>query len=98
MRFTYASAPERFAAMARVLDPALKRGGDAAAARKSCDVMDQFLKKIGMWLGLSDFGAPESEIAGLAKAGMVLPDYKNNPRVATAEEMLEMIEQSYRRT
>jgi alcohol dehydrogenase class IV len=97
MRFTYASAPERFAAMARVLDPALKRAGDAAAARKSCDVMDRFLKKIGMWLGLSDFGAPESEIAGLAKAGMVLPDYKNNPRLATAGEMLEMVKQSYRR-
>jgi alcohol dehydrogenase class IV len=38
---------------------------------------------------------PEEEIPALAKQSMVLPDYKGNPRVATDEEMLELIKQAY---
>ena len=38
---------------------------------------------------------PEEEIPVLAKASMVLPDYENNPRLATADEMLELIKETY---
>ena len=38
---------------------------------------------------------PEDEIPLLAKNSMVLPDYKGNPRVATDDEMLELIKQAY---
>jgi len=48
-----------------------------------------------MWMNLRDVKMPEEEIPLLAKASMVLPDYKANPRIASDEEMLELIKQSY---
>ena len=35
---------------------------------------------------------PKAELPELAKASMVLPDYKNNPRVATEGEILSILE------
>ena len=40
---------------------------------------------------------PKAELPELAKASVVLPDYKNNPRVATEAEILSILEESYRR-
>ena len=40
---------------------------------------------------------PEEELSDLAKQSMVLPDYENNPRVATFDEMKALLEKSYRR-
>ncbi len=96
-RFTWQSAVPQFAAMGRILDPSLESESDEAAAEKSCEVLDEFLKKIGMWTSLEELGMPETEIDALTKQAMVLPDYKNNPRVATDDEMAEIIRQCYRR-
>lgn len=38
---------------------------------------------------------PKTEINALAKQCMVIPDYKENPRVATEEEMVGLVKQSY---
>jgi alcohol dehydrogenase class IV len=38
---------------------------------------------------------PESEIETLARQCMVLPDYKGNPRVATKDEMIELVKKAY---
>jgi len=60
--------------------------------------LDGFLKKIGMWMSLEEKGVPEGELPALAKQSMVLPDYENNPRVVESEaEMLELLQQCYRR-
>ena len=42
--------------------------------------------------GLKDIGMPEDEISELAVQCMKLPDYKGNPRVATNEEMVKLVE------
>jgi alcohol dehydrogenase class IV len=96
-RFTWKSAVRQFATLGRILDKSLESEPENIAARKSCELMDEFLKKIGMWLDLKGFKMPKSEIAELAKASMVLPDYTNNPKVATAEEMLDIIKDCYSR-
>jgi alcohol dehydrogenase class IV len=44
---------------------------------------------------LRDFGISKEELPALAKQSMVLPDYKNNPRVPTLDEMLEIIAASF---
>ncbi len=95
-RFTYKSAIQEFASMGRILNPQLNNIPDEEAAEKSCEEIDAFLKKIGMWMSLQEKGMPEEEIPELARASMVLPDYQNNPRVATETEMLEIVKQSYR--
>jgi alcohol dehydrogenase class IV len=96
-RFTYEHAVPQFAAIGRIFNPDLNAANDAVAAEKSCEEIDAFIKKIGMWMSLKDANMPEEEIPELAEASMVLPDYEANPRVATAEEMLALIKQSYYR-
>jgi alcohol dehydrogenase class IV len=96
-RFTWKSAIRQFATLGRILDNSLESQPDEVAAEKSCELLDDFLKKIGMYLDLKGFDMPEGEIAELATASMRLPDYENNPKVATDAEMLDIIKESYSR-
>jgi alcohol dehydrogenase class IV len=96
-RYTYKSAPEKFAAVGRILNPALKAENDAAAAEKSCEAIDAFLKKIGLWIDFSSLNVTKDEIRAIAGCGQVLGDYKNNPRVAAIDEMYDMLMRCYKR-
>jgi len=97
MRYTYNYATEQFAAVAGIFDSSLDATDDKTAAEKSCELMDEFLKQIGMWLNLEQFKIPENELPELAQACMVLPDYKNNPKIATLEDISEILNSSYKR-
>jgi alcohol dehydrogenase len=94
-RFTYESAIDRFATMARIFDPSLNAVDNKTAAHKSCELIDNFLKSINLWFSLKDFGATADQLLELATASMVLPDYKSNPRVATKEEMFKIAKECY---
>jgi len=94
-KFTCKSAGKQYGRMAKILNPSLENLSEAEAAAKSPQEIENFLKKIGMYKKLSDVRVPESEIEALAEQCMVLPDYKGNPRVASAEEMLELVRDSY---
>ena len=94
-RFTCKHALAQFAQLRRVFNPDMANESDEKLAEKSIDDMDAFLKKIGMYKSLKDYGMPEKEIELLAKNSMILPDYKNNPRLATDEEMLQIIKDSF---
>jgi len=96
-RFTWESAVPQFSRLARILNPALKTFSDKLAAEASIEEMDNFLQKIGLWIGLEEKGMPATEIEMLAKQCMVLPDYKGNPRVATEAEMVELVKESFKR-
>ncbi len=96
-RFTYPTAVEKFAAMGRIFDPALINQPDDVAAEQSCELLDDLLKKIGMWLGLKALGASETDVVAIADHSHVLPDYKNNPRIASRDEIYEMLMASYER-
>jgi alcohol dehydrogenase class IV len=97
-RFTWEAAVPQFATLGRLLIRDADDVPDNDVARQSCEALDGFLKKIGMWMGLEDKGVPEEELPALAKQSMVLPDYENNPRVVKSEaEMLELLQQCYRR-
>jgi alcohol dehydrogenase class IV len=97
MRFTYASAVKPFAKLGRMLNPKLKDADDETAAKRSCDELDLFLQKIGLWKGLEAMQVPEEELEQLAKQCRVLPDYMNNPRVASEADMLDLMQQCFRR-
>lgn len=58
-------------------------------------VVEHELKLIGIAKTLKAVTIPEEEIPALANQSMVLPDYKGNPRVATEDEMLELIKKAY---
>jgi len=94
-RFTWKYAIPQFAALARIFNKDFLRLPDDKAAEKSVEELIKFLKKIDLWIKLKDKGMPETEIHDLAKQSMVLPDYKNNPKVATYEEMIMLVKESY---
>lgn len=94
-RYTYPHAIRQFATMGRIFDPALEGEPDQVAAEQSCEVLDEFLKEIGMWLSLEDLGVSKEEVVLIADHSQVLPDYKNNPRVATRDEIYEILRARY---
>jgi alcohol dehydrogenase class IV len=97
-RFTWEAAVPQFATLGRLLIRDADSAPDKDVARQSCEELDGFLRKIGLWIGLEDKGVPEEELPALARQSMVLPDYENNPRVVKSEaEMLELLQQCYRR-
>jgi len=96
-RFTYPYAIDRFAAMGRILNPDLENEPAEVAAEESCEEVDELLKKIGMWLSLEGLGVSKDDVVAIADNSRVLPDYKNNPRIATRDEIFEMLVNSYQR-
>jgi len=94
LRYSWDAAPAKFAALARTLDPALERLDDRAAAERAGDAIEAFLERIGLWICLRDLRIPEDELAALARASLVLPDYKNHPRVATADDVHALLVRS----
>jgi alcohol dehydrogenase class IV len=96
-RFTYPYAVSQFAAVGRIFDPSLENLPDEQAAAQTCEILDRFLQRIGMWLSLSDLGASMQEVAQIADHSRVLPDYKNNPRIASRDEIFEMLQRSFTR-
>jgi len=91
MRYTFRHAVKRFAAVGRIFDPSLEQMDDETAAERSCGAVDQFLKTIGLWSSLKDLRIPEEELKALAEASLVLPDYKSHPKVANADEVLDLL-------
>ena len=97
-RYTYSAAEQKFATVGRIFDPTLEQESDAVAAEKSCEAIDNFLKKIGLWISLKDLNVTKEDIREIADCGQVLGDYANNPRVATIPEMYDLLMSCYERT
>jgi len=96
-RYTYSSAIPQFAEVGRIFNPELEMEADEKAAESACLEIDNFLKEIGMWFGLEDFKVPDGELDALAEQSLVLPDYKNNPRVVNLTEVRELLGECYTR-
>ncbi|HHV30456.1 iron-containing alcohol dehydrogenase [Acetivibrio mesophilus] len=96
-RYTCAWAIEKFAKVGRILNPALNELSDQEAAKAACGAIDDFLKKIDLWIGFKDVNVTKEQIRQIADDGQVLGDYLNNPRVATIDEMYEVLMNCYER-
>ncbi len=96
-RFTYPYAIGRFATVGRIFDPTLQNVPDEQAAAKTCEILDIFLQKVGMWLSLNGLGASMEDVCAIADNSRLLPDYKNNPRIASRDEIYTMLVKSYDR-
>ncbi len=96
LRYSYRHAADRFAAVGRIFEPSLADVPDEEAAERACGVLEDFIRTIGMDTCFEDLEVPKEELADLARASMVLPDYQNHPRVADRDEILEILNQSCR--
>jgi len=83
--------------MGRIFDPELTNLTDSEAALRSCEALDQFMRQIGMRLNLKDFGVSLEDVVAIADHSQILPDYKNNPRIATRDEIYEILMRSFSR-
>lgn len=95
LRYSFRAAPAKFAAVGRILDKKLAGEKGLKAAEKTCAVIENFLKRIGMKLTLRDLRVPEEELAALAMQSLVLPDYKNHPKIATLEDVAKILNDSH---
>ena len=96
MRYSYRSDVKKFAELGRIFNSDLVRESNEVAAEKSCEAIDDFVKDIGMWIRLENLKIPEDELKALAEASLVLPDYKNHPRVASLEDVYELLKKSHK--
>jgi alcohol dehydrogenase len=96
-RFTYPFARERFAIVGGFFNPAIHQLPVEEGAEQACQEIDQFLKCIDMWLDLQSLGVTEEDIIVIADNSRVLPDYKNNPRIADRDDIFQILRASYRR-
>jgi alcohol dehydrogenase class IV len=93
LRFSQGHAVDRFATLARTIDDSLRELPDGPAAAECCRVVESFLNDIDLRLTLGDLGVPSDGLARLATQSLVLPDFRNHPRVATESEVLELLGQ-----
>lgn len=93
LRFSRGHANTRLATLARTIDDSLREMPDDGAAAECAGMVESFLSEIDLRLTLADVGVPAGGLARLAKQSLVLPDYRNHPRVATEAEVLELLEQ-----
>jgi len=96
-RFTYPYAQEKFARVGRIFNPRLKDGPVESAAAEACIEIDRFLQRIGMWISLEQLGVSREDVAAIADNARVLPDYQNNPRIASRDEIFDLLSSSYSR-
>lgn len=96
-RYTYGSCIEKFAAVARIFNEKYTSLPDDIAAEGCCEEIDKFIKDIGLWTGLRDLKVSLEDIRMIADAGQVLNDYKNNPRIATIDDMYKLLVSCYER-
>jgi alcohol dehydrogenase class IV len=94
LRFSYSSSPQKFAEVGRLFDSQLNEMSDSQAAEIACEVLEDFLGKIGMRMCFKDLDIPEEELKKLAEASLVLPDYKNHPKVASLDEVFDLLKKS----
>jgi alcohol dehydrogenase class IV len=95
LRYSWSAAPAKFAAVGRLFDASTPQAEDDAAAEKACDAIESFLDALGLRFGLKDFGIPRSGLDELARASLVLPDYKNHPRLADLDAVGAILRASY---
>ncbi|MCK7482633.1 MAG: hypothetical protein M0C28_40075 [Candidatus Moduliflexus flocculans] len=90
-----AHAPEKFAAVGRIFDPRLGEKKGIRAAEGASAAVQKFIKRIGMGLRLRDLKVPRAELEALARQSLVLPDFKNHPRLATLADVEAILDRSH---
>lgn len=96
-RYTCKAAIPQFATLARILDSTLADTADAEAAEASCDLLDDFLRRIGLYTDLQQIGVNREQLDSIADHSVRLPDYEMNPRIPDRDEILGMLNRAFTR-
>jgi len=94
--FTEKAAVDKFATVARIFNPELVNSSDEEAAASLKEEVVAYLKDIGMYFTLEDFGIAKDDIEPILKHAREFPDYEVNPIVPTEEDMRNMYIQCFK--
>jgi alcohol dehydrogenase class IV len=95
LEYTYRAAPDKFAAVGRILDPRLAGHKGIRAAEGASEAITRFIRRIGMGIRLRDLRVPKAELEALARQSLVLPDFKNHPRLVTLADVEAILDRSH---
>lgn len=95
MKFSHEYAIDKFAKVARLLNPDLASISDREAAAGFSVEIDNFIGKLGIKRSLGEIGVVKTELPLLARVSLELPDYKNHPYVVKAEEVERLLSECY---
>jgi len=96
-RWTWKSAISKYATVGRLFNTELKNQSDEVAAERACDEMDDFIKKIGLWISLEDKDISESDLKAIVDDSMNIPNYTFHPKLADLKDIDELVKKSYRK-
>lgn len=96
-RWTWKSAISKYSAVGRLFNSELNGVSDEVAAERACDEIDNFLKKIGLWISLEDKDVSEDDLKAIINDSMNIPNYSFHPKVATLEDIDEIVRKSYKK-
>ncbi|MFX1507278.1 MAG: iron-containing alcohol dehydrogenase [Promethearchaeota archaeon] len=94
-QWTWKHAKSKYATVGRIFNPDLKNEPDEVAAEESCNEIDEFLKKIGLWRNLREINVPEKQLKAIGADTMKLKNYTVHPKVPTLLEINNLILASY---
>lgn len=93
MRFNSEVAPERYVRIARAMGVNVGGRGDAEVIADGITAVHTLTADCGLPTRLRDVGVPREALPELAELAAVEPAIFNNPRPATPEELLAMLEE-----
>lgn len=96
LQYTYKSVPEKFVQVGAIFDPTLKDLPKEEGAARACEVIEDFIREIGMSTCFEDLKVPKEELRALAQASLILPDYKSHPKVADLDDIYQLLLKSCR--
>jgi alcohol dehydrogenase len=70
---------------------------DKTAAEKCCDEIDSFLKKIGLWSNLEEKNVSIDDFGSIVEDTLKLRNYSLHPKIATSENVMDLLNRSYKR-
>ncbi|SJZ54152.1 iron-containing alcohol dehydrogenase [Consotaella salsifontis] len=95
--FTWRGAVGKFAKVARMFNPALSTASEEVAAQSLELEIERFLKMIGLYRRLDDFGITPADIPPILAHAMEFPDSQGNPIVPSEEDMRQIYMKSFRK-
>lgn len=94
--FSWRGSVAKFAKVARLFNPGLVSASDEAAAASFSVEIERFLKLIGLYCRLDDFGITVNDIPPILAHAMEFPDSQGNPVVPTEADMRNIYLRSFR--
>lgn len=96
-RWTWKSAIPKYAVVGRLFNSELIDVSDEVATERACDEIDNFIKKIGLWISLEDKDVSKDDLKAIVDDSMNVPNYSFHPKVATLKDIDEIVRKSHKK-